>query len=100
MFRKGRRRLYNDRNGHDDSISNLRWDSLHFIFGNVAQSAGAVECTDYISAEGLDLYNERPVYETKKSDSEALVMLEFGDAEHPFTAFAPMSTVARNGSIW
>ena len=42
----------------------------------VASSAGAVEYTDCFSAEGLDSYNECPEYDTKQSDSEALVMLK------------------------
>ena len=41
------------------------------------QSAGAAEYTDCISAEGLDSSNECPGYDTKKSDSDASVMLEF-----------------------
>ena len=42
-----------------------------------AQSAGAAEYTDYISAERLDpSTNECPGYDTKQSDCEVPVMLE------------------------
>ena len=37
---------------------------------------GAVEYTDFTSAEGLDPTNECPGYDTNRADSEALVMLE------------------------
>ena len=40
------------------------------------QSTGAAEYIDYISAEGKDSSNERPGYDTKQSDGEALVKLE------------------------
>ena len=40
-----------------------------------AQSAEAVEYTDYFSAEGSDPPNECPVYDTKQSDVEVPVML-------------------------
>ena len=43
----------------------------------MAQSTGAVVYTDYISAEGYDFPNECPVYDTKQSDGEVTVMLEF-----------------------
>ena len=41
-----------------------------------AQSAGAVEYTDYFSADGSGPTNESPGYGTKQSDIEILVMLE------------------------
>ena len=48
-----------------------------FLYVSVAQSAGAVEYTDYISAEGLDPYpNECPGYDTKQSDGEVPLRLE------------------------
>ena len=40
---------------------------------DVAQSAGAVEYTDYFSTEG---YDECPGFNTKQSDSVVTVMLE------------------------
>ena len=42
------------------------------------QSAGAVEYTNYISAEGQDIptLNECPGYDIKQSDGEAPEMLE------------------------
>ena len=42
----------------------------------IAQSAGAVEYIDLISAEGYDARNENPGYDTKQSDGEASAMLE------------------------
>ena len=47
-----------------------------FIFF-FAQSAGAIEHTDCISAEGQDSPNECPGYDTKQSVGEVPVMLEF-----------------------
>ena len=42
-----------------------------------AQSAGAVEYTDFTSAEGLDpSLNECPRYDTEQSDAEVPVMLK------------------------
>ena len=41
-----------------------------------AQSAGAVEDTNCISAEGYDSPNQCPRYDIKQSDGEDLVMLE------------------------
>ena len=40
----------------------------------LAQSAGAVEYTNCISAEGWDSPNKCPRYDTKQSDGEASVM--------------------------
>ena len=42
----------------------------------ITQSAGTVEYSDCTSAEGQDLPNECPGYDTKQSDGEVLVMLE------------------------
>ena len=42
----------------------------------MAQSPGAAEYTDCISAEGSDSPNECTGYDTKQSDVEVLVMLE------------------------
>ena len=42
---------------------------------NIAQSAGAVEYTDFTSSEGLDPRNECPGYDTKQSDGEVPVIL-------------------------
>ena len=42
----------------------------------MAQSAGAAEYTDCISAEGQNFLDDYPGYDTKQSDRETLVMLE------------------------
>ena len=42
--------------------------------------------------------NESPGYDTKHSDGDVPGVL--GNAEHPFIAFAPRSTLAWNGSTW
>ena len=62
---------------------------------SIAQFAGAVECTDCSSAEGYDLPNECPRYDTKQSDGEVPVMLGLWGI-----AIAPRSTLARSGSTW
>ena len=43
---------------------------------SLAQLSGAVEYTDCTSAEGWDLLNEYPGYDTKQSDSKVPGMLE------------------------
>ena len=48
------------------------WIEKEFI----ALSAGAVEYTDCISAEGWNTPNEGPGYDTKQSNGEASLMLE------------------------
>ena len=64
---------------------------------NLAQSAGAVEYTDCTSAERVRK-NECPGYDTKQSDGEVPVMLGlWGNAEHPFIAIAPRSTLLSMG---
>ena len=56
--------------GHDgDDL-----ESSIFSGVSLAQSAGAVDC---ISAEGLDPTNECPRYNTKQSDCEDTVLMEF-----------------------
>ena len=52
------------------------WYGLNNTTFNLAQSAGATEYTDCISAKGQDSPNECPGYEAKQSDGEVLVMLE------------------------
>ena len=42
----------------------------------IAQLAGSVEYTDYISAERLESLNKCPRYDSKQSVIEAPVMLE------------------------
>ena len=37
----------------------------------MAQPAGTVEYTDYITAKGQDSHNEYPYYDAKRSDGEA-----------------------------
>ena len=45
--------------------------------------------------------NEYPGYDTKQSNGEAPVMLEpWGNAEDPFIAITPRSTLAQSGSTW
>ena len=43
---------------------------------NVAQSTGTAESTDCLTAEKKNSPNDCPEYDTKKSDGEALVMIE------------------------
>ena len=50
----------------------------------MAQSAGAVEYTDCISAEGLNSTNECPRYDTKQFDGEASVILELWGMQSTF----------------
>ena len=75
--------------------------SSFLISYKLAHSAGAVEYTDCISAEGSDPPKECPRYDIKQSDgcgssnAEALV-----NAEYPFIAITPRSTLARSGSNW
>ena len=57
------------------------------------QSAGAVEYTDWVSAEGYDLANECPGYDTKQSDGKVPAL---GDVEYPF--IAPRSTLTCSSS--
>ena len=65
---------------------------------NFAQSAGDVEYTDYFSAKGVrSSANECPRYDTKQSEGEVPVM---ENAEHPFFAIAPRSSLDWNGSTW
>ena len=47
-----------------------------FYQSNFSQSAGAVEYTNCISAEGQDAINECLGYDTKQSDGEVPLMLE------------------------
>ena len=54
------------------------------------------EYTDCISVEGYDSPNENLGYDTKQSDYEITGAL--GNAEYPFIAIAPWSTLARSGS--
>ena len=49
------------------------YTELYFLY--FGQSAGAGEYTDCTSAEGYDLPNECPRYDTKQSDREVQVML-------------------------
>ena len=52
----------------------------HVLWWNIykAQSTGAVEYTDSISAEGYNFPSECPGYDTKKSDGEAPVLELWG----------------------
>ena len=54
-----------------------------------AQSAGAVEYTDCISAKRQDSPNECPGNDTKQSDDEEL----WGHAQYPFIAITLRSTL-------
>ena len=61
------------------SLSHTHTRLTHFLTLSLwAQSAGAREYTDCTSAERYDSPNECPGYNTKQSDGQALVMLEFG----------------------
>ena len=63
-------------------------------FKTLAQSAGAVEYTDYFSAEGCESPHECPVYDIKQSDGEVPVMLELsGMQSTPSLASLP-------GTLW
>ena len=67
----------------------------------LAQLAGAVVYTGCISIERYDSLNECPRYDTKQSDGEAPLVLEFwGMRSTPFIAIDPRSILARNGSTW
>ena len=77
----------------------IKANIVHTTF---AQSAGAVEYTDYTSAEGkTPPTNECPGYNTKKiwwrGPSNAG---DLENVEYPFIAIAPRSTLARRGSTW
>ena len=50
--------------------------SSSIFFDVPAQSAGAIEYTDCITAEGLNSSKECPGYDMKQSNGEAPVMLE------------------------
>ena len=58
-----------------------------------------VEYTECTSAMGVRLLsNECPLYDTKQSDGEVLVMLDLWEnAEYPFISIAPTFTQARSG---
>ena len=47
----------------------------------MAQSAGAVEHTHCVWAEGLYFRNECPVYDTEQSDGKAPLMLELWEMQ-------------------
>ena len=47
-----------------------------FTDAHLAQSAGAAEFTDFISAEEFDTDDKSVIYDTKQSDGEAPLMLE------------------------
>ena len=61
---------------------------------HLAQSAGAIEYTNCTSVEGKDHSNECPVYDTKQSDGEVPVMLEFGGMR------STHSLPSLPGSLW
>ena len=60
-----------------------------------AQSVGAIEYTDCMSAERQDTPKECPRYDIKQSDDELP-----GNEEYLFIAIAPRSTLAWSGSTW
>ena len=60
----------------------------------MVQSAGAAKYTDCISTEEYDSSNECPGYGTKKSDSEALVMLEL------WGIWSTRSLLLLSGQLW
>ena len=60
----------------------------------MAQSAGAVDYIDFISAEGKDSPNDCPGYNTKQFEIQGPVMLEFGGTRStPLLPSLP-------GSLW
>ena len=65
-----------------------------FVCVYVAQSASAVQYTDYTFAEELGSPNKSSVYDTKQSDGETPVMLEFGGMQS--TALLP----SLPGQLW
>ena len=66
----------------------------------MAQLAGPTEYTDCTSAEGLDLLNEYPGYDTKKSDGKAPVMLEFWEMRSTLLLLWLSGPLDRRGSTW
>ena len=68
----------------------LNCDNLVCYF-EVAKLAGAVEYTE-------DSRNECPGNDTKQSEYSSNVGA-LGNAEHPFIAIAPKSTISPSGSI-
>ena len=68
--------------------------------GLAGLTMGLLLYTDYL-CRGVRPPHECPGFDTKQSDDEVTVMLGlWGNAEHPFIAIAPKSTLAWNGSIW
>ena len=63
----------------------------------IVQSAGAVEYTDCRGVNPPPC-NKCPGYDTKQPDGEIPALL--GNAEYPFIAITPRSTLARSGSTW
>ena len=60
----------------------------------MTQSAGAVEYTDCITAEGQDSPNEYPAYDTKQFEGDAPVMHElWGMQSSPLLSLIP-------GPLW
>ena len=75
------------------------WDTVEVLrsFFN-SECRINVEYTDCTAAEGpTPPHSECPRYDTKQSDGEVL-MVNFGNAEYPFIAVAPRSTLARRSS--
>ena len=67
---------------------------------SMSQLAGTVEYTDCISVEGYDSPRvswiwHKAIWWWGSSNAGAL-----GNAEYPFIAIAPKSTLAQSGSIW
>ena len=65
---------------------------------SVAQSAWAVEYTDYISTEGYDPPPKITGYDIKLSDGEASVMLEIWGIRS--TPLLPYRSVVHPGPVW
>ena len=57
----------------------------------MAQSVGAAEYIDCISAEGEDCPNECPRYDYDTKTSDVVMRDLWGNAEYPFIAIAPRS---------
>ena len=60
-----------------DQYANMdEYEGALWSINSIAQSAGAVKCTDCIPAMGWDPCNEWSGYDTKQYDGEVPVMLE------------------------
>ena len=66
----------------------------------MAHSTGAIEYTEFISAEGKDSTNECPRYDTKQSNGSAPALGLCRMQSTPFIVIAPRSALPWSGSTW